>query len=188
MIVKTKPRQLQMVQVLNGLVSLLTYGTSVVMYNLGLLGMITTCLSWLSPKCVLASKLQDTKKVIRNSRSIKSFSNTTEHYDCLINQRENLSSPASTYPDSVHESVWLLKETTIECLILLKLNLVYLKLVIHNTLLNGLDNGIWSYHLFLPIYATLHISLRINLIWGMQLLLQAVYHLKVKAMSIICQV
>lgn len=83
--VKTKPRQLQMVQVLNGLVSFLTYGTSVVMYNLGLLGMITTCLSWVSPKCVLASKLQDTKKVKQNSRSIKSFSNTTENNDFLIN-------------------------------------------------------------------------------------------------------
>lgn len=85
MTVKTKLRQLQMVQVLNGLVSFLTYGTSVVMYNLGLLGMITTCLSWVSPKCVLASKLQDTKKVKQNSRSIKSFSNTTENNDFLIN-------------------------------------------------------------------------------------------------------
>lgn len=37
--------------------------------------------------------------------------------------------------------------------------------------ITGLDNGIWSYHSFLPIYATLHISLWINLIWGMQLLL-----------------
>lgn len=113
-----------MVQVLNGLVSFLTYGTSVVMYNLGLLGMITTCLSWVSPKCVLASKLQDTKKVKQNSRSIKSFSNTTENNDFLINQREDLSSQASTYPAPVHESVWLLKETAIECLILLKLMLV----------------------------------------------------------------
>ena len=34
-----------------------TYGTSVVIYFVGLLGMITRCLSWLSPKCVLASRL-----------------------------------------------------------------------------------------------------------------------------------
>ena len=36
----------------------------------------------------------------------------------------DLSSQASTYPAHVHESVWLLKETAIECLILLKLMLV----------------------------------------------------------------